>query len=95
MNKEKTIVVFRRWRAPHSGVIALFPALAENGGCCQSYEHIGQHGAADYTSVIARSDPCYFFPSAPWATEVTKLYDELTGLGYHLVVRQRYIRKRG
>lgn len=44
-----TTVVFRRWKAHPRTVIALFPDMP--GDCsafsCVSYEHAGQHGAAD------------------------------------------------
>jgi hypothetical protein len=97
MNEEKTIVVFRRWRATRvdmQSVIALFPEVEGVWPYCSSYEHIGQHGAADYTGVIDATRPCYLFPGAPWEKEVRALHAELTGLGYTLDVRQRYVKKR-
>jgi len=57
-NSKVTIVAFRKWRSEESGTIALFPAiLADLKGNCLSYEHAGQHGAADYQGAIARSPP--------------------------------------
>ncbi len=77
----KTKVMFRYWK---KDVIALFPEIpADNWGVyCQSYQHIGQHGAADYYGIIDKSR---------WATyaEATALYNELEGLGYKLDIRQR------
>ncbi|MCY2987535.1 MAG: hypothetical protein NTY19_06685 [Planctomycetota bacterium] len=46
-------VVFRRWR-DSGDIIALFSELPadRHGRYADSYEHIGQHGAADYLGVI-------------------------------------------
>jgi hypothetical protein len=54
---DPTIVVFRKWyrTSDGSGIIALFPAEDWGGGLCSSFEHIGQHGGADYAGVIART----------------------------------------
>jgi len=81
---DKTIVVFRRWK-DSGGIIALFPAIEHRWPLCSSYVHIRQHGGADYTTAIALTKPCL-----RWANDVAELHRELTGLGYHLVVRQRY-----
>jgi hypothetical protein len=72
------IVVFRKWR--HSGdIIALFPTQPEdlNGLYCNSYEHIGQHGGADYYRVILSTTPAS-------VAESTALAEELTRIGYNL-----------
>jgi hypothetical protein len=53
-----TVVVFRKWyrRCDGNGVIALFPLESDpKTGMVQSFEHVGQHGAADYTSVLTRT----------------------------------------
>jgi hypothetical protein len=95
--EQRTIVVFRRWRKPISeaqSIIALFPEVEHRWPYCSSYEHVGQHGAADYTGVIDVTRPCYMFPGAPWEAEVRALHAELTQLGYKLDVRQRYVKKR-
>jgi len=92
-----TIVVFRRWRKSQvasQSVIALFPAIEHIWPLCSSYEHVGQHGGADYIGVIAITEPCYPFPGAPWEEEVKALHAELTRIGYNLSVRQRYVRQR-
>lgn len=54
-----TPVIFRVWRQQPRSVFALFPAEPSDydGLSCSSYEHIGQHGAADYTGCMARSRP--------------------------------------
>ena len=51
---DPTIVVFRRWRAFGQTVIALFPEDVDKG-FCSSFEHIGQHGAADYSGVVRKT----------------------------------------
>lgn len=51
MNEQR--VVFRKWRDTGS-VIALFPEIPTDlqGWYCEAYEHVGQHGGADYHGVI-------------------------------------------
>ena len=53
-----TLVVFRRWRDIGT-LIALFPGQpADNQGrYCDAYEHVGQHGGADYLGVIQATTP--------------------------------------
>ena len=65
------VVVFRRWK-DSGDVIALFPELpADLGGdCCDAYEHVGQHGGADYHGVIRQTTPCSTEQSADLATEL-------------------------
>ena len=55
---ENDVVVFRRWRDTGDAV-ALFPEIPADirGQYCSSYEHIGQHGAADYYGVIQDTTP--------------------------------------
>lgn len=76
-------VVFRRWRDAGS-LIALFPEVpADYGGLhCLSYEHIGQHGAADYHGVISASLPAT-------EAETASLAAELRSIGYDLHPVQR------
>lgn len=54
-----TAVVFRVWnpRFGCGGCIALFPLSDEGQDLCSSYEHVGQHGLADYAAVISRTRP--------------------------------------
>ena len=54
---EQTPVIFRKWRTSEGGILALFPSLPHNELLCQSYEHVGQHGGADYTGMMARTRP--------------------------------------
>ena len=83
MSDEQTLVVFRRWRDTGS-IIALFPELPADydGWFCDAYEHVGQHGGADYYGVIAATTPVSFDDAAPLA-------DELTRIGYHLLPIKR------
>lgn len=56
----KTPVVFRVWnKGDSSDTIALFPTepAGMNGELCSSYEHVGQHGGADYEGVISQTRP--------------------------------------
>ena len=66
-------VVFRRWQ--NGDVIALFPALPADlyGEYCDAYEHVGQHGGADYFGVIQHSTPCSIEESADLATELRRI----------------------
>jgi hypothetical protein len=77
------IVVFRRFA--DGDIIALFPYLpAEclNAWPCQSYKHVGQHGAADPRIVYDTR------PARPH--EYAALKAELEQIGYRLAVRQRF-----
>lgn len=77
----KTKVVFRYWE---KSVIALFPEIPNDawGTYCESYQHIGQHGGADYYGIIERSRP-----ATP--EEYACLKDELESIGYDLQVIRR------
>ena len=79
------IVIFRRWKAEPKSVIALFPRIDAGRGFCSSYEHIGQHGGADYNHVIASTRPTYTNDD-----DVQELFMELTlQIGYTLRIQQR------
>lgn len=77
-----TLVVFRRWK--NGDVIALFPYLpgAPDATTCQSYEHIGQHGAATPHLVIAATRPAK-------ESEYADLKKELHSIGYDLDIATR------
>ena len=47
------------------------------GHYCDSYEHVGQHGGADYWGVIQQTTP-----TSP--AEAADLAEELTRIGYNL-----------
>jgi hypothetical protein len=82
----KTKVIFRKWPAREGGdVIALFPDTAATVGNpyhCQSFEHLGQHGAAD-PMLITRQ--CVLAT----AEEYKELAQELRWRGYKLDIRKR------
>jgi hypothetical protein len=76
-------VVFRRWSAADGGgVIALFPDQPEGRGRVNSYEHVGQHGGADYHGVVGRTKPAK-------PDEYRNLLQELKHIGYAPCVRKR------
>jgi len=86
MKDKKTVVVFRVLDGGGS-VIALFPGINEGNGTCSSYEHVGQHGGANYAGVIARTRPAK-------PKEYGELLKELRRIGYNLVIRKRWQRGR-
>nr|DAP98324.1 MAG TPA: hypothetical protein [Bacteriophage sp.] len=78
-----TKVVFRKWK--DGEIIALFPdkPWSRHDYTTASYMHLGQHGAADYTGVIAATRPAK-------EQEYRDLLDELKTIGYsdlHIVQR--------
>jgi hypothetical protein len=87
MPSQSTIVVFRRWK-DCGDVIALFPELPadHNGYYCDAYEHVGQHGGADYYGVIRATEPVSRSAAA-------SLMHELTLIGYRLLVKERASRQ--
>jgi hypothetical protein len=83
MPKPITPVVFRRWKGTDS-IIALFPTLPAdiNGWYCDAYEHVGQHGGADYHGVIGVTVPVSRKESADLARELRRI-------GYRLKLVKR------
>lgn len=77
-----TVVIFRKW--PDGDILALFPTVPGDvfGNLCNSYEHVGQHGNADYHGCIRQTKPAK--PS-----EYADLKKELGRIGYNLVIRKR------
>lgn len=73
-----TKVVFRKFK--DGDVIALFPRIPADisGYHCESYMHIGQHGAAD-PAIVTRTKPAT-------KTEYTPLLKELRSIGYRDLV---------
>lgn len=81
VKKECIPVVFRiggEFREP----IALFPTIAEGRGLCSSYEHVGQHGGADCSGIVART-------RLARPSEYRNLKRELERIGYCLKVLKR------
>ncbi len=89
VSKPELIVIFRMDR---DGIpIALFPEVeADNRGNSLLYEHMGQHGAADYKSMIAHSRPAKPSEYRDLLREIKGIYGETD----KLVVRKRYTRRR-
>ena len=79
---DQTPTVFRVW--PDGEVIALFPATAAGSryGDCSCYQHIGQHGSADYHHVIGKTRRAK-------PEEYADLLAELKTVGYAPRVYQR------
>jgi hypothetical protein len=87
MDTYRTMVIFRVWKPTADdtqGVIALFvcDVDADRPYLCNSYEHVGQHGMADYNHVISRTRP-----ATP--ADAIDLADELKDRGYMLSTRRR------
>ena len=77
-----TPVIFRKFK--EGDLIALFPTIPADMdmGHCQSYQHVGQHGAADL-GIIYETKPAPLY-------EYTGLLLELISIGYDdLKVYQR------
>ena len=81
---EKDIVLFRIWRIDgEDELIALFPEQeGSQKGLVGSFQHIGQHGDADYYMIIDASRPAK--PS-----EYQDLKEELESIGYNLRIVKR------
>lgn len=78
----KTVVVFRKFK-DWNDIVALFPEEVNYpDGSCESYQHIGQHGAANYQHCIRTS-----VPAKP--NEYKDLQRELEKIGYDLDIRKR------
>lgn len=78
MKTQHTLVIFRRWRNT-GDIIALFPELPSDleGRFCDAYEHVGQHGGADYYGVVQATRPVT-------DEDANDLIAELTRIGYRL-----------
>ena len=81
------LVVFRRWQE-NGGIIALFPELPSDyqGHFCDAYEHVGQHGGADYHGVIMATKPVSEEDADPLARELERI-------GYRLLPINRASRR--
>jgi hypothetical protein len=79
---KQTRVIFRVFKDSPKEVIALFPDIPENNNRCMSYQHFGQHGAADY-------DYCIKITTKATSQDYKELFEELTSIGYNLKVCKR------
>ena len=86
MDKEKTKVIFRQWKIGCE-IIALFPEIATDtiGYNCQSFMHVGQHGAASPHVMLEDTKPANLEDGA-----VKRLIKELTDRGYNLEIIKRF-----
>ena len=77
----KDRVIFRKWnrKTLDDGIIAFLPDVPANPGMVMAYEHIGQHGEADYYH-------CLGLTHLAKPHEYADLLAELTGIGYEMVV---------
>jgi len=79
-------VIFRKFK--EGDIIALFPTLQSSPDkwtTCESYQHIGQHGAA---SIFLTKDTVTALPH-----EYTPLLNELISIGYKLKIYKRWQHK--
>lgn len=81
MGKQVDKCVIRRFK--EGDVIALFFEQSEGPGMCNSYQHIGQHGAASLRLVRETRPVPTEHPDA------VELLDELRRIGYNPRVMQR------
>lgn len=80
---EVTPVVFRKWPKKEGGdILALFPTMEEKEYHVLSYEHIGQHGSANFNLCIQNT-------KAAKPEEYADLKAELEQIGYKLKVYAR------
>jgi len=86
MDTDKTKVIFRQFIIGCE-IIALFPEIAVDtiGYNCQSYLHVGQHGAANPRTMIMDTKPAKLEDGA-----CKRLIKELTELGYNLEIIKRF-----
>jgi hypothetical protein len=83
MSEPITEVVFRVWPKSEGGdVIALFPYDHAHDYYCTGYQHIGQHGAADFHGVVSRT-------RLAKPAEYVALKSELESIGYCLKIIKR------
>ena len=77
----KTKVIFRKYK--DGDILALFPELqADSLGNCGSYQHVGQHGAANYNH-------CMRSTRRATVPQYQDLKNELESIGYNLLIRKR------
>jgi hypothetical protein len=94
---EETIVIFRKYKKRHTvykstpEILALFPEIIgdPNKLTCMCYQHVGQHGDADYGYCINELT----VPAKP--EEYSDLKEELESLGYKLKVMRKWMRRPG
>jgi hypothetical protein len=75
MSKPTDPVVIRVWNGDPDDVFALFPTDPADtyGRYCTSYQHVGQHGGADYYHCIRNSRPATKAEAGPLLTELRRI----------------------
>lgn len=77
---EITKVMFRKYRKAPKEIVAVFPYLVFSpSGDCTCYQHVGQHGEANYFVMLNITVPATEEEAAP-------LRRELESIGYNLAV---------
>jgi hypothetical protein len=82
---EQTVVIFRKWNKSFDNgqsIIALFPYINGSMNYVMSYEHIDQHGDADYHYVVSNS-------KLAKPEEYADLKKELEDIGYNLKIAKK------
>jgi hypothetical protein len=80
-------IIFRFWK---NVVIALFPYIIDNNrGDVMCYQHIGQHGSADYGYIIESSKPATKEQYQPLLNE---LVNDVGYLNLKIVKKRNYKR---
>lgn len=84
MEKDTNIidVIFRKYK-DNGFILALFPYEISHSNYVVCYEHVGQHGSADYNHCISR------LTTPATESEYKDLKKELESIGYNLNVVKR------
>lgn len=69
-----TKMIFRVWNDKARDPIAFILGYQCNPGRVMSYEHVGQHGEADYGLCLTRTRPATRSERAPLVRELQQLY---------------------
>ena len=93
MTEPETRVIFRAFR-DGGDVIAFFPDIEAEPGCCLSYMHTGQHGAANYHALTAGPHPSRTPTRQAMPHEWADLAAELGSIGYLLKVCRKWPSRR-
>ena len=76
-------VIFRKFKG--GDIVAFFPDQQESNGFIGSYQHVGQHSAADYSCLLSIS-------TLATSDEYQGLLTELESIGYNLRIVKKYNR---
>lgn len=79
--EKPTVVIFRKYKKSKD-ILALFPYEIDTPLTCTCYEHVGQHGGANYHHCISITTPAK-------PDEYAALKAELESIGYNLKIQTR------